>query len=202
MIPEPIEPRIDLAFRLAGKPVPRDHGYVLFGALARVLGDLHGARWLAVHPISGTPRPDGMLALDPRQGSLRLRVKPGELPRVLPLAGKRLDIDGHTVLVGVSSVHALAPARALVSRIVTIKGFLDPEPFRGAAARQLEALGVKARVEVGRRRVLKVAADTVVGFQVALHDLDEEGSLRVQYAGLGGKQRMGCGVFVPVGGRE
>jgi CRISPR-associated endonuclease/helicase Cas3 len=83
--------------------------------------------------------------------------------------------------------------------MVTIKGFLEPEPFREAAARQLAALGVKARLEVGRRRVLNVSGDTVVGFGVTLHDLDEEASLRVQYAGLGGRQRMGCGVFVAVG---
>jgi CRISPR-associated protein Cas6 len=192
-------PRVDLAFRLAGKLVPRDHGYALFGALGRVLGDLHGARWLAVHPLHGTPRPDGTLALDPRRGSLVLRVEPAEIPRVLPLAGKRLEIDGHSALVGVSSVFALLPARALAARMVTVKGFMEAEPFREAVTRQLDALGVKGRLEVGRRRVLKVAGDTVVGFQVTLHDLEEEGSLRVQYAGLGGRQRMGCGVFVPMG---
>jgi CRISPR-associated protein Cas6 len=197
-----LTPRVDLAFRLAGKQVPRDHGYALFGAICRILGDLHGAPWLAVHPINGLPRPDGTLALDPRRGSLRLRVEPAEIPRVLPLAGKRLELDGHTALVGVSSVHALAPAPALVARMVTIKGFMEPEPFREAAARQLEALEVKARVEVGRRRVLRVNGDTVVGFGVTLHDLDEEGALAVQYAGLGGKQRMGCGVFVPLGRRR
>lgn len=195
-------PRVDLAFRLAGKLVPRDHGYALFGALARVLGDLHGAAWLAVHPITGMPRPDGLLALDPRRGSLRLRVPPAEIPHVLPLAGKRLELDGHAALVGVSSVFALGPARMLTARLVTIKGFMEPEPFREAAGRQLDALGVKARVEVGRRRVLKVAGDVVVGFQVTLHDLDEEGSMRVQYAGLGGRQRMGAGIFVPVGRRS
>lgn len=194
-------PRVNLVFRLAGKQVPRDHGYALFGALCRVLGDLHGARWLAVHPIAGVARPDGMLALDPRRGSLRLRVDPAQIPRVLPLAGKRLDLDGHTALVGVSSVFALSPARALAARLVTIKGFEEPDPFREAAARQLAALGVAGRVEVGRRRVLKVAGKTVVGFGVALHELDEEGSLKVQYAGLGGKQRMGCGVFVPIARR-
>ena len=120
---------------------------------------------------------------------------------MLPLAGKRLDLDGHTALVGVSSVFALSPARALAARLVTIKGFEEPDPFREAAARQLAALGVAGRVEVGRRRVLKVAGKTVVGFGVALHELDEEGSLKVQYAGLGGKQRMGCGVFVPIARR-
>ena len=201
MTADTLTPRVDLAFRLAGKQVPRDHGYALFGAICRILGDLHGAPWLAVHPIAGVPRPDGTLGLDPRRGSLCIRVEPGEIPRVLPLAGKRLELDGHTALVGVSSVQALAPTPTLVARMATIKGFMEPEPFRDAAKRQLAALGVEARLEVGRRRVLRVNGDVVVGFGVTLHELSEEGSLKVQYAGLGGKQRMGCGVFVPLGRR-
>jgi len=189
-----IAPRVDLVFRLAAKLCPQDHGYPLFGALGRVLGDLHGASWLAVHPLAGVPRPDGLLAVDGQRG-LRLRVVPAEIPRVLPLAGKRLDIDGHPAQVGVSSIYALEPASALRARIVVIKGFTEAEPFREAVARQLAALGVIARVEVGRRRVIKVNGDIVVGFGVTLHDLGEEASLRVLCAGVGGKQRMGCGVF-------
>jgi CRISPR-associated protein Cas6 len=196
-----VTPRVDLAFRLAGRQVPADHGYALFGAVCRILGDLHGAPWLAIHPLAGVPRPDGMLALDPRRGSLCVRLIPAEIPRVLPLAGKRLELDGHTALVGVSSVYGLAAAPALTARMVTIKGFMEPEPFREALGRQLADLGAKARIEVGRRRVMRVAGKTVVGFGVTLHELDEEGSLQVQYAGLGGKQRMGCGVFVPLGRR-
>lgn len=199
MTTETIRPRVDLSFRLAGKLLPLDHGYALFGALCRVLGDLHGAPWLAVHPVRGLPRPDGLLALDPRRGSLRLRVEPAEIPRVLPLAGKRLEIDGHVVQVGVSSVEAIAPASALTARLVTIKGFEEPEPFREAVQRKLAEIDVAARVEVGRRRIVVVDGRKVVGFGVKLHEVGEEGSLRAQYAGLGGKQRMGCGVLVPVG---
>jgi CRISPR-associated protein Cas6 len=194
-----VTPRIDLSFRLSGKLLPLDHGYALFGAICRVLGDLHGAPWLAVHPVRGLPRQDGMIALDPRRGSLRLRVEPAEIPRVLPLAGKTLEIDGHAVHVGVSSIHALAPAQALVTRMATIKGYEEPEPFREAALRQLAEREIQARVEVGRRRVIRVNGKTVVGFGVTLHDLSEEASLRAQYVGLGGKSRMGCGVMVPVG---
>jgi len=189
--------RVDLAFRVVGKVVPQDHGHALFGALGRVLGDVHGAEWLAVHPLVGTPRPDGMLAVNGRHG-LRLRVAPGEIGKVLPLAGKRLEVEGCPLLVGVSSVFALGPARALWARMVTIKGFVDAEPFREAVGRKLEELGVKARVEVGRRRVMNVNGKKVVGFGVTLHELDEEGSLKVQFVGLGGKQRMGCGVMLPV----
>ncbi len=185
---------MELAFRLAGKLAPRDHGYALFGAICRILGDLHGVRWLSVLPLSGTPVPGNQLALDAHRG-LRVRVEPGEIPRVLPLAGKRLELDGHALQVGVSAIYPLQPASELRARLVTIKGFMEPEPFREAVLRQLSAMEVAARVEVGRRRVISVNGDTVVGFGVTLHEVEEDASLRVQYAGVGGKQRMGCGIF-------
>jgi len=192
-----ILPRVDLSFRLAATLAPLDHGYALFGGLCRILGDLHGAPWLAVHPLSGTPRPDGLLALNAHRG-LRLRLDPAQIPRVLPLAGKSMELDGHVLRIGVPTIGALQPAPALAARLVVIKGFAEPEPFREAVRRQLEAMAVQARVEVGRRRVVRIGGDTVVGFGVTLHDLSEEGSLRVQYAGVGGRQRMGCGIFDPM----
>lgn len=199
---EQLKPRVDLAFRLAGHVVPQDHGYALFGALCTVLGDLHGAEWLAVHPIFGVPRPDGTLALQRNRGSLRLRVEPTEIPRVLGIAGKDIELNGYVARVGVSSVYALTPAPRLHARMVVIKGFTEEEPFRVAVKRQLDAMGVQARVELGRRRVVTIAGDRVVGFETTLHDLSDEGSLAVQYAGIGGRQRFGCGVFLAIRPRE
>lgn len=196
-------PRFDVAFALAGGPVPQDHGYALFGALARALGDdLHGAPWLAVHPIAGLPRPDRTLALRPQRGELRLRVDAEHIAPCVALAGSTLRVDGAELLVGTSRVFPLRPSRVLGARMATIKGFLEPEPFREALRRQLDALAVRAGVELGRRRTVRVAGDTVVGFQVTLHDLDEGGSLLIQSQGLGGRQRMGCGVFSAVPWKE
>lgn len=198
--PPGVAPRFDVAFALAGGPVPLDTGYTLFGALSRALGDdLHGAPWLAVHPLAGLPRPDGTLALRQGTHALRLRVDAEHIGRCASLAGGALHLGGADLLVGTSRVFTLRPARALVARIVTIKGFLEAEPLRGALHRKLDALSVRARVEIGRRRTVRVGGDVVVGFQVTLHDLDDPGSLLVQYAGLGGRQRMGCGVFTPLG---
>jgi hypothetical protein len=46
---------IDLAFPLQPAEVPRDHGYALYGALCRAVPELHEARWLGVHRLSGRP---------------------------------------------------------------------------------------------------------------------------------------------------
>jgi len=189
---------VDVGFRVVGPLVPLDHGYVLFGALARVLGDLHGADWLTVHPLAGQPIPGGWLAL-PRYGiGLRLRVTPDAVPRVLPLAGRTLELGGIRLVVGVASVLPLEPAPALTARVVTIKGFTEDEPFAAAVHRQLEGLGVVADVEVGRRRIVTIACDRIVGFATRLRGLEPEASLRVQCTGIGGRRRMGCGVFVPL----
>jgi hypothetical protein len=43
-----------------------------------------------------------------------------------------------------------------------------------------------------------IAGDKVVGFETVLHELSDEASLAVQFTGVGGRQRFGCGVFVPI----
>jgi CRISPR-associated protein Cas6 len=80
------EIRIDVSFPLKGPPVPLDHSYALYAALSEVHTELHGAEWLAVHPLRGEPQPDGTLLLD-GDAALRLRIPPAALPRVLPLGG-------------------------------------------------------------------------------------------------------------------
>jgi CRISPR-associated endonuclease/helicase Cas3 len=103
------------------------------------------------------------------------------------------------VHVGVPSLHVLRPAAALVSRIVSIKGFLEPEPFRLAVKRQLAGLELQnaPEVDVGLRRVLRIKDKVIVGFVVQLRGLTEPDSLVVQGQGLGGRRHFGCGLFVP-----
>jgi CRISPR-associated protein Cas6 len=115
----------------------------------------------------------------------------------LQLAGRRLDVGNHSLLVGIPEVRTLRPRAYLYSRLVTIKGFMETEGFVKAAKRQLEKLGVNAEIQVGERRTLRVKDKQVVGFELAATDLDAENSIRLQEEGLGGRRRMGCGVFVP-----
>lgn len=91
----------------------------------------------------------------------------------------------------------LHPRASLYSRLVTIKGFMEPQGFLKAVKRQLEKIGVEAEIKVGERRTLRVKDKQVVGFEVAATDLDAEDSIHLQEDGLGGRRRMGCGVFVP-----
>ena len=188
-------PYVDLAFRLTGTKVPVDHGYALYSAISRLLPEIHWAKNVGVHPIRGTYSGNGELLL--RDSSrLVVRLESQRIGEILKLAGKRLDIDGQILRVGIPEVRLLRPRASLYSRLVTIKGFMESSTFLEAAKRQLEKIGVKAEVQIGERRTLRVKDKQVVGFELTALELDAEGSLRLQESGLGGRRHMGCGIFV------
>lgn len=198
-------PTVVVHFPAQGRQLPADHGYALYSAVARQLPALHGAPWLGLELLSGVPWREGIIVLPTRGAQLRLRIPADRYAVVLPLAGKRLDIAGHPLRLGIPIARPLQPATSLYARCVTIKKFTEPEPFLDAARRQLDALGVSATLELPldeqgrfRRRVIRIHGRTVVGFSLAAHGLADEDSLKLQTHGLGGRRSMGCGIFNPI----
>lgn len=115
-------PLIELHFPVLGTEIPSDHGYALYGAVSRLVPKLHAHEMpLRIGPIRGSYVGNGKLRLEPRQARLRVRFRPDDLPMLLPLAGKSLDLDGHIVRLGVPNVSALVPAPNLIARMVVIK---------------------------------------------------------------------------------
>ncbi len=205
---------IDIAFPLlASAIVPRDHGYGLYAALSRSHAELHGVSWLCVHPLSGTAQGDQLHIEKGRD--LRIRVPDTHIATVLSLTGRRLDVHGATLRLGVPRVYRLACVATLDARLVYIK--LTSPPTRrheelnrdtldndGMASRygqeirrQLDRLQIGGTFELRGRRSITVAGKRLVGFSVRVGELHVDESLRLQENGLGGKRSMGCGVFRP-----
>lgn len=224
-------PYINVSFPLSGKQLPADHGYLVYSAISRSTSSLHGIDWLAIELISGSPSGRGLIALPDRDATLRLRIPAGHYRDVLSLAGKRLDIGGHQIRLGLPVAHPLEPAPSLYARIVTIKKFTEPEPFIEAVKRKLDTFGVKGRVELPReavrtggedeqaryrRRIITIHGKSVVGFSVAVRDLNDEYSLLLQagavnvvsedgsvkWQSIFSRRAMGCGFFNPVIGTQ
>lgn len=204
------DPVVDLAFSLLGTGsahLPRDHGHALYGALCRELPALHGAEWLGVHPIGGLPLDRDTLRLD-RGSQLRLRLPAARIADVLRLAGKRLEVAGSAIRIGAPTVYALAPANELDARLVLVKLTRSGAPYadvfadryRIELARQLSALGIDRPLELCGLRRITVGGRRLAGYAVRVRDLEPAESLRLQEAGLGGKRRMGCGIFRPTRG--
>lgn len=189
-------PAVDLAFKLMGTRIVVDHGYALFAAVNRIIPEMHDAKDIGLHPIRGRFDGTGCLVLSPAS-RLIVRVLDDRIHEFLKLAGKTLEVDGYRFRVGVPEVWALRPAAALFARLVTIKGFMDAEVFIEAAKRQLETMGVTAALQLGERRTFRIKDKQVVGFELLATELDAENSIKLQEVGIGGRRRMGCGVFVP-----
>jgi CRISPR-associated protein Cas6 len=192
---------VELQFPFTGKTLPSNHGYGLYGAISRIVPEAHSADWLAIETIPGMARGNRVTQLDP-QARLKIRIPQDYVPLMLKLAGKRLEVDGHAIRLGAPQIFLLKPATTLYARIVTIKGFTEPEPFLGAVCRKLDEMSVKGEPTVGPRRVVRVGDHTVVGFALAVNELSDEGSIILQEQGIGGRRRMGCGFFQPISGKE
>lgn len=193
---------VDVAFPLRGGPLPLDHGFVLFSALARVCPAIHAEDGWGVHPVFGV-RDGSRLDLEVRS-RIKVRLPVSMISEVMGLAGATIEVAGQPVSLGFPQVFPLIPAGHLRARLVTIRGFEQEPEFVDALRRQIDQLELgqdSASVEVtlGRRRVMGIHGKKVVGFAVGLTGLLVDGSLRVQERGLGGRRHMGAGMFVPPG---
>lgn len=199
-------PYVELSFEVLGQTLPADHGYGLYSAIAHSQEQIHNLEGVSIQTIVGIPDKLGMIHLSDRS-RLRIRLPAEKVPLVYPLAGKQLTIGKHRIRLGIPQIFVLQPVAKLQSRIVTIKGFQEPEPFLAAAQRQLDTLQIQGNLAIPlnkegetNRKAIKIKTYSVVGFSLEITDLNDEDSIRLQALGLGGKHRMGCGIFVPMKG--
>lgn len=194
------EPYIDLSFSLqSSSPIWSDHGFSLFGAISRVLPEAHEANGVGILPIAGSQIGQRKIQIDARS-RLTLRISSSDIARWIPLAGKKLEVDGALLQVGVPEVRSLVPTTAIRSRLVTTKNGQDQARFEAEIRRQIEALGVspEAIVSIIKRRTIRIHSKEVVGYEIVIEGLSFDDSLAIQTHGLGGRRHMGCGVFVAV----
>ena len=195
---------VELSFSITGQSLPADHGYGLYSAIAHLAPQIHEREGVSILTITGIPDRQGKIFLTERS-NLRIRLPYECMPMVYHLAGKQLSIGSHSIRLGIPQIFMLRPADRLRARIVTIKNHLEPESFLAAAQLQLEALGIIGDAIVpldieGKpdRKTIKIKTYSVVGFGLEVSGLSEGDSIKLQILGLGGKHRMGCGVFVPM----
>lgn len=199
---------VELVFPAAGTTLPTDHSYPLYSALSRIVKEFHETETaIRFAPVTGIATSDGQLQLGPNS-SLRIRLPDDSIRLALPLAGKRLDINGQSIRLGVPAVRTLEPAPSLIARIVTFKNAETPDAVLATARAKLVELGVMgepqlpihlegSRAGEPKRRVLRIGDTTIVGYAMLVSELSAEHSLLLQSHGLGGRTHMGCGFFVP-----
>ena len=192
------DPFVDLSFHISGpQPLWSDHGFSLYGAISRVLPQVHQPNDIGILPISGQQIGGRQMQLT-KTSRLTLRVPSTDIASWLGLAGKSLEIGGTKVQIGVPEIRGLIPATALRSRLVTTRNGQDQSRFEAELNRQMKELGVSDEVIVTivKRRTVRVHEKEIVGYEVVLEGLSADESIAIQSAGLGGRRHMGCGIFV------
>lgn len=197
MVPVPPPRMVDVSFALQGQEIPFEHGYALYSALSNKFPALHEAAWLGVHPIYG-PRQDEQRLKLTKESSLRLRIPAERLSEVTPLQGQPLSVLGNEIVPGAVRIQMLRPSSSLRCYRATIKNAVEDDAFCQSLLALLVELGVHADIEYRRVRPLQIADKKIVCFRVRLHGLSPEHSLLLQSVGVGGRRRMGCGLFDPL----
>ena len=197
-------PYIDLKFAITGHTIPLNHGYPLYAAISHQFPVIHDLTTLSIHPITGKPEFPHLLHLT-EDSYLCLRLPINQVPLIYRLAGKTLTLNKHQIRLGLPESTFITSHHHLYSRLVVIRGFDEPQPFLEAAQRQLNQRNITATLTLTNRpsgepirRTIEIKGKTLVGYGVKITDLNEKDAISLQEKGIGGKHKMGCGVFVPV----
>ncbi|WP_126148397.1 type I-MYXAN CRISPR-associated protein Cas6/Cmx6 [Synechococcus elongatus] len=203
------QPVLHLAFSLVGKTIPADHGYRLYSAIKKTLGEPELPKEVSISTVVGTSTGEGYLWLQ-KWSRLRFRFPADQVQRWYQLQGQVLDLNGHLIRLVQPQLYLPQPATSLRARIVVIKlkdwdEASAPRYFLESCQRGLEALSIKGEVWIPStangdlaRKSLRIKDKHVLGYSVQVDQLSPEDSLRLQDVGLGGRQHFGAGWFHPI----
>ncbi|UCC56219.1 MAG: type I-MYXAN CRISPR-associated protein Cas6/Cmx6 [Gammaproteobacteria bacterium] len=198
---------VDLAFQISCPTLPIDHAYVLSTAILQALPWLVDEEQAGIHLVHGAssghgwtrPQDPGKEVLHlSRRTRLRLRLPRHRLEDAGELSGRTLDIDGHSMGIGKSSVHLLSAISTLFARYVVTREAIDEAEFLEQVAGELGGQGIPCRKMLcGIPHTHSFPDGPVFTRSLMVAELEPEQSVRLQQQGLGGGRKTGYGLFIP-----
>ncbi len=203
-IPEDV---VDLLFKISCKTLPLDHGYALSQQIQHYLPWLADEPKAAIHQIhvaesaNGWMRPDDpeseVLCVS-RRTKMSLRLPSSRLDDAKALMGKTLDIDGHELTVGDFTTKKLSKLTTIFARYVDTGGLEDENQFLESMAQQLGDKGIRIKKMMsGRLLTHRTDQGDILTRKLMLSDLEVKESFLLQEQGIGDKQLLGMGIFMP-----
>jgi CRISPR-associated protein Cas6 len=195
----------DYCYPVEGKSIPIDHAFLLFSSIAHILKEFHEDNSIGIFGIDGKLNRSRLerLNLD-LESTLRIRLPLDRSRLAYKLAGKTLHLHQDKIYLGIPELETIVSSPNLEARLVTIKGFKDATTFATAAQNQIDRLEIVGKVRVLTRpdgnprcRTVKIHEKKVVGFGVRVEGLSNRDSLTLQHLGIGGRRKLGCGLFAP-----
>lgn len=206
-VPEVPEDVVDVLFSIDCKTLPLDHGYVLSQEILKHLPWMAQESGAGIHQIhvaesaNGWIRPDDpdqdVLCVS-RRTKMTLRLPSYRLEDARSLTGKVLDIHGHKLQVGDFKTRKLSKLTTIFARYMDTEGIKDEADFLQNMANKLKKLGIKVKKMMSGKLIEHHTADgAILTRKLMISDLDVKESLLLQEQGIGDKQLMGIGIFMP-----
>jgi CRISPR-associated protein Cas6 len=196
---------VDVSFKLICRQLPTTHAYELAQALYSALPWLKDEPEAGIHQIHGATsgngweRPaDGELIHLSRRSRMHLRVPKQRIEATQSLTGTSLDIAGHALEVGESTIKQLQPQATIFSRYVIVPSGLDENGFLDMLVNELQKRGIHVRKMLcGIGHTLSTPEQDYETRSVMIADLDKQTSIELQETGIGPGRHLGCGIFLP-----
>jgi CRISPR-associated protein Cas6 len=197
----------DLLFSIECKTLPLDHGFVLSQQIQQHLPWISDEPLAAIHQIHvaesahGWMRPDDpeqdVLCVS-RRTKLMIRLPQSRLEDARALMGKTLDIHGHALKIGDFRTRKLSRLTTLFARYMDTEGTEDETLFLNNMAQQLLEMGIQVKKMMsGKLQSHQTPDGVVITRKLMVSDLDVAQSLMLQEQGMGDRQLMGIGIFIP-----
>ena len=207
VVPEDV---VDLVYQIRCKCLPVDHAWAFSSALREALPWLDDEAQAGIHLIHGAESGNGWMRPEDgcdellylsRRSRMTLRLPKHRLDDARKLTGQNLDVSGHSLEVGESSVKPFSTLPTQFARYVVVPegmGQDDEAAFMSHAVEQLRALDIRVRkLLCGRAHAIGHPEGALYTRSVMLADLEVEEAVAVQRHGIGPHRKMGCGLFIP-----
>ena len=200
---------VDLIFKLNCKTLPVDHAQALSDALHQALPWIADEENVAIHSIhiaesgNGWYRPEGELLQLSRRTRFTLRVPEHRIDDARALKGQQLDIAGHPLTLGDSSIRKLSKLTTLFSRYMADENAEDETVYMESVYQQLLEKDIKPKkMMAGRRHTIISNEGPLESRMLMLAELELDAAMKLQKEGLGPGRKLGCGIFIPHKGIE
>lgn len=182
----------DIAFELKGQALPVGYQFDLWNEMVRCLPWLVEEESVGILPMRGAHA--GRQLLLTHRAKLSLRVPAARVADTTRLSGQQLELGTGALQVGAARERVLQPCTTLHAHLV--EGVADENEFMREVAAELGVMNIDCGCICGKHGSIADASSKIDGYSLVLHDLTPEASLQLQYRGLGGNRRHGCGIFV------
>lgn len=198
---------VDLSFKLECKSLPLDHAWSLSNALIEIAPWLLETKNTAIQQIHGAESANGWMRPDnpeneilhlSRRARFSLRLHRDNLDKANDIVGAQLDVDGHALKINDFKQQLLIPQSTIFSRYVLTSVDLSEDDFLSQIAPEIQSLGINIKKMMGgRQHTISTPKGPLATRSLMLSDLEKEESIALQQNGVGDKQLLGMGIFLP-----